>query len=233
MDVFGEALTDFYNGRLKEKLFLHTSYGETEEMPVEVFFREEADLTPLESVALRYCKGQVLDVGAGAGALTKILIDRGLHCTAVEISESACQIMKADGIKNVRCEDILNSTPEPQYDTVLLLMNGLGLAGKLDKLSHFLLHMKGFLKPDGQLICDSSDISYLYDESYPKPMNHYYGEIRYQYEYKGKKGSWFDWLYVDLETLQPIALALGFEVKLLFKDQSDQYLLQLTLAEKN
>jgi len=38
MDIYGQALQDFYNGQPEEKLWLNNHYGEPEEMPIAVFF---------------------------------------------------------------------------------------------------------------------------------------------------------------------------------------------------
>ncbi|MEP2025228.1 MAG: SAM-dependent methyltransferase, partial [Reichenbachiella sp.] len=81
--------------------------------------------------------------------------------------------------------------------------------------------------PGGQIILDSSDISYLYEEGLEKP-DHYFGEIQYQYEYKGKKGDWFDWLYVDQELLIKETQALGLKTEILMTDEFDQYLAKIT-----
>ncbi len=225
MDVFGKALTDFYRFGQSEKLWLHNNYGKPEDMPVEVFFRSEDDIPELEDYALALCQGKVLDIGAGAGAHSLILQSRGFDITALEISEAASEIMIGRGVKNVINTDIVSHT-NPAYDTLLLLMNGIGLCGDIGGLNVLLPHLKGLLKKDGQIILDSSDISYLY---YPGsfPDKNYYGEISYQYEYQGNKGDWFKWLYVDFERLSAIAASYDFSCELMFEDDMDQYLARL------
>ena len=51
-----------------------------------------------------------------------------------------------------------------KFDSILLLMNGLGLAGSLQKLPDFLLHLSKYLLSGGSIIADSSDINYLFEE---------------------------------------------------------------------
>lgn len=225
MDVFGKALLDFYQFGQTEKLWLHNNYGKPEEMPVEVFFRSEHELSELEEYALSICKGKILDIGAGVGAHSLILQSFGLDVTALEISATACEIMKNRGIKKVIHGDIFSD--QKDYDTLLLLMNGIGLCGDIKGLDKLLPHLKRFLKKDGQIILDSSDISYLY---YPGtfPTEKYYGEITFQYEYQSVKGDWFNWLYIDIERLKSIAKTHGFSCELLLEDDMDQYLARLT-----
>src|SRR5690606_16891191 len=100
-DVYGAALFDFYKTGKTAPLILHNNYGEDEEMPVDLFFREEEEFPELEFIALSLCDGVVLDVGAGAGSHCLYLQNRGFEVTALEISKTACEIMKDRGVKQV------------------------------------------------------------------------------------------------------------------------------------
>lgn len=226
-DVYGEALHDFHVlQEIKDTLLLHSSYGDIEEMPVEVFFREAEDFPELEHIALALCDGYVLDVGAGVGSHALYLQNKGFHVDALEISEAACSIMKQRGVHNTIRADFF-SLQEGNYDTLLFLMNGIGLAGTTGGLRELLRHSRKLLSDKGQLLFDSSDISYLYEEyRIPKP-EHYLGEIRFQYEYKGILGKPFHWLYIDQQELIKIAHEEGWVVQILFEDDNDQYLVRM------
>jgi len=224
-DVFGKVLKDHYQGRQKGKLWLHNSYGMPENMPVDIFYRTKSELTELESMALDLCKGKTLDIGAGVGSHALILQDLGLDVTAIEISESACDIMRRRGVKRVINADILQYEAE-QFDTILMLMNGIGLCGDIKGLHNFLDYLKRLLLPGGQVLFDSSDIAYLYKADDFIASN-YYGEISYQYEYQSIKGKWFKWLYVDFPMLQQIAEKIGWQCEMIFEDDMDQYLARM------
>lgn len=224
MDAFGQALRDFYEDKEVGKLWLHNTYGQPEDMPIDIFFRSEEDISELDEYALSLCKGKILDIGAGVGAHSLILQSYGLDVTALEISSAACDIMKKRGVRNIINADIFSK--QKQYDTLLLLMNGIGLCGDIKGLDDLLVHLRKSLKKDGQIILDSSDISYLYTPG-QVPGHPYYGEISYQYEYKSVKGEWFKWLYVDFDRLKSIAKKHGFFCERLFEDDMDQYLARL------
>ncbi|RYE33112.1 MAG: class I SAM-dependent methyltransferase [Sphingobacteriaceae bacterium] len=228
MDIYGRALLDFYTNQPEEKLWLNNNYGEPEEMPVEVFFRGEAEMPEAELLALSLCHGKILDIGAGVGSHALILQQRGFEVLALEISANAAAIMQKRGVKTVLQQDIFQYRTE-KFDTLLLLMNGIGLTQNLNGLNRFLQHAKTLLLPGGQLIFDSSDLTYLY-ENLPRPKNNYYGEISYQYQYKNQKGNWFNWLYIDPETLKKQADLQGWKCKIIYKDDMDLYLAQLTLS---
>jgi SAM-dependent methyltransferase len=225
-DILGEALWDYLHDRKRGKLWIHNKYGPKEEMPVGIYFRKVEDMPELELKALEQCKGKVLDIGAGAGSHALLLQQKG-EVTALEISSKAAELMRLRGVEKVINEDIFYFCRN-KFDTLLLLMNGVGLVGTLQKLKQFLQHSKNLLNPNGQLIFDSSDVAYLYNGNLPTGQD-YYGEILYQYEYKKQKTDWFKWLYIDKTTLQAIALNEGWATEILFEDEYDQYLAKLTL----
>ncbi len=224
MDIFGQALEDHYQGKPFHELWLHNSYGDPEEMPVAVFFREPSDLSELEQQALSLCKGSVLDIGAGVGAHSLPLQQKGIDVTAIDVCTSAVEIMKARGIEKAFVRNIFDEIHT--YDTLLLLMNGIGLTGTLPGFLNFLRVARKWLRPGGQLIFDSSDISYLY-EGTMFPQDHYFGEVSFCYEYKKRKGHWFDWLYIDPQSLKQYAETSGWNCRIIHEDGYDQYLAQL------
>jgi len=226
-DVFGNALLDYHQEQVTAPLILHNSYDEDEEMPVEVFFRDTEDISELEFIALSLCDGKVLDIGAGAGSHCLYLQDKGFDVTALEISTLACRVMKERGVKKSVNTDIFQYRQDT-FDTLLFLMNGIGLAGDLPGLKQLLKHCKKLLKKGGQLLFDSSNIAYLY-EATSFPTDHYYGEVTFQYEYKGEKGNTFGWLYIDQDTLIQVAKQDGWVVQILYEDENDQYLVRLSL----
>ncbi|WP_374164589.1 class I SAM-dependent methyltransferase [Arcticibacter sp. MXS-1] len=222
MDIFGQALSDYYYRHAPETLWLHNTYGEPEEMPVDVFFRSEEEMPELELLALEQCQGKVLDIGSGVGSHALLLQEEDLDVTALEICKDACGIMKHRGIKKIMNTDIFTLSGS-RFDTLLLLMNGIGLCGDVKRLTLLLQHFRRLLSPGAKILFDSSDISYLY-ENEERPEQKYLGEVSYQYEYKDVRGPWFNWLYIDANTMSKIAAREGYHFRLLYDDGQDQYL---------
>jgi SAM-dependent methyltransferase len=230
MDVFGEALKDQFIQPPAETLWVHNSYDEPEEMPVDIYFRGQDDMPELELKALDLCKGKVLDVGAGVGSHALILQKRGFDVTGMDISAAAVTIMKHRGLKHAIEGNILTykiPAGDQKYDTLLFMMNGIGLTGSIPGLKAFLTEVKTLINETGQLVFDSSDLSYLYLEI-PFPEKGYFGEVSFRYEYKSVKGNWFKWVYVDQKTLTDLAKEAGWLAEIIFEDDSDQYLARLT-----
>lgn len=225
MNPYGQALKEFLDNDDLPPLTLHNSYGEAEEMPIWYFFRAYDEMPELEKMALSMCEGHVLDVGAGTGCHAICLQQMGYEVTAIDTEREAVEIMKASKVLKAQHVDYFQ-LEEGGFDTLICLMNGVGFIGQLEALESFLGQADKLLKPDGQIILDSSDVSYLYDAD-DMPTDKYFGEVSFQYEYKGAKSDWFNWVYIDMDTLTEKADALGWYVYILQSDDSGQYLARL------
>jgi SAM-dependent methyltransferase len=226
-DALGAAWSDYWHGRSVAPLLIHTDYGSVEEMPIDYFFREVDLFPPIERYAMSLCRGRVLEVGAGVGKHALMLQGQGRLVTTLEISAVGVEIQRATGVVHAVQTDYRHYTGRG-FDTVLLLMNGIGVVGSLAGLRDFLKQAKGWMSPAGQILFDSSDIAYLYEDT-ARPTDRYYGEVWYQYEYRGRLGERFSWLYVDEDTLRTLAQEAGWETQVAFQDDQDQYLVRATL----
>jgi cyclopropane fatty-acyl-phospholipid synthase-like methyltransferase len=176
--------------------------------------------------------GKVLDVGSGAGSHSLYLQnERKLEVTALDISPKSIEICKARGVKNAICEDLLQFS-ENNFDTVLLLMNGTGIFQSLEHIDQYLQKLKSLVAENGQILIDSTDILYMYDQDEDGgvlvPATGYYGELDYYLHYKGESEEPMKWLYLDFDTLENAAIANGFKIQKI-EQLEDSYLAQLTL----
>jgi len=225
IDLPGIAIKNFHEKTSRAKLYVHDTFGPKVEMPISLYFRNEKQLPKLEKKALGLCKGKVLDIGAGTGSHALILQNKSLDVVGLEISPSACEVMNNRGLKKVVCEDIFKFK-DGKYDTLLLLMNGIGLCGDLEGFIKFLKKAETLLNENGILIFDSSDICYMYEDD-ELPTDQYYGEVTCRYEYQKEVTEWFNWLYLDFKTLEKIVSEEGWKSELIFQDENDQYLVKL------
>lgn len=234
-DVFGNALLDYLQGNYSEDITTHSSLGDTDHMPLPYIFRDFKTMPAIEQKALQLAEGKVLDVGCGAGSHSLWLQEQGKNVVALDISAGAITTCTKRGITAAVCMDILEYN-QATFDTIILLMNGIGLAGTLKDLPKYLSHLKTLLKPNGQLLLDSSDIIYMFDTDedggYWVPGDgDYYGEMEFVMEYKGLKSIPFPWLYVDFNTLQRTALYCGLTAELIVEGEHYDYLAKLTAVK--
>ena len=231
-DLFGKAILDFQTNNSPENIVTETNISEADEMEVSYLFRDFKSMPKLEQKALQLCKGKILDVGCGAGSHSLYLQDKGLDVTSIDISENAIKACKLRGLKNVKVQDVL-AVENDKFDTILLLMNGTGIFKTLKETSKKKKKLKSLLNPNGQILIDSSDIIYMYDEqedgSFLVPATNYYGELIFTIHYKNQTDEPFPWLYMDYNTLQNAAHANGLNCELIQEGKHFDYLAKLTV----
>lgn len=229
-DPIGLAIQTYSKFKKPFDILVHADLCEDDIIPIEVLFRTFEEMPDAEKLALSKVKGKILDVGAGAGVHSLELMDRGFSVRAIDISSGAVDYMKSQQIDAVQSSFL--TFKEGKYDTILMLMNGIGVAGKLSNLKHTLDHARKLLNKGGALYCDSSDIKYLYEEEdgsyWLDLVTEYYGNFRFQMSYKQAKSEWFDWLYVDYDSLHKIATEIGFTCRKIHDDEN-HFLAELIL----
>jgi SAM-dependent methyltransferase len=230
-DIFGKALLDYQDGNYTEDLVTSTNISDEDTLPLPYLFRPYADMPKLEQKALQLCYGNILDVGCGAGSHSLYLQTKDHPIKAIDISKGAIEVCKLRGIQNTKNIDILEISET--FDTILLLMNGTGIFETLDKVSTYLNHLKSLLNTKGQILIDSSDIKYMYqdeDGGFWQDANaNYYGELDYFLSYKGEKEVPLKWLYLDFNTLYTACKSVGLECELIVEGEHYDYLARITL----
>ena len=232
-DIIGQALLDFQNGNYTEDIRTETNISEEDILPLPYLFRNFSEMPPLEQKALELSKGTILDVGCGAGSHSSYLQKKGFEVTAIDTSKGAIEVCNLRGVEDARNIDLLQLKNE-KFDTILLLMNGTGIFQKLEYLDRYLQHLKSLLSPNGQILIDSSDLKYMYDEgeedgSIMVPSDRYYGELEFIMSYKNQTSPSFKWLYLDETIFKEACVSNGLSFKLICRGENFDYLAKLNL----
>lgn len=233
-DLFGQAIKAYWQNKHAEPLITETNITEADTRDVAYLFRSFEQMPEIEQTALKLCRGKILDAGCGAGCHSLYVQESlGLSLTAIDTSPLSVEVCRERGIKDVRLQDVRLMTDE-KFDTILLLMNGAGMCGKLKKLPTFLKHLKSLLTPDGQILVDSSDIIYMYQEEEDGGIwlpgdRSYYGEVTFTVSYKQQTDTPFDWLYVDFDNLHRAAVKAGLACEKVTEGPHYDYLARLYL----
>ena len=176
---------------------------------------------------------KILDVGAGSGCHSLVLQEAGKEVHAIDISPLSVEVMQQRGVRHATLLNLFDEHFHETYDTILMLMNGSGIIGKLENLPAFFKRMKQLLQPGGCIFMDSSDLRYLFEEedgSFVIDLaGDYYGEVDFQMQYRDILGESFDWLYIDFQTLSLYAAENGFQAELVKEGKHYDYLAKLTL----
>jgi SAM-dependent methyltransferase len=232
-DPMGAAIAEFHRRHSAGKLIVHSSQFDDDEIPVKTLFRDFRQMPVLEKEALRMAKGDILDVGGGSGCHSLALQEMGKNVCAIDISPLSVETMQERGVKDARLVNLFDESFTETFDTVLMLMNGSGIIGKIAYLGEFFLRMKKMLRPDGCILMDSSDLKYLFEDEDGSFLidiaGDYYGEVDFSMEYRGVKGDSFDWLYIDFQTLSLYAAEYGFKAEMIKEGQHYNYLVRLSM----
>ena len=232
-DPMGAAIADYQKRGKAAKLRVFSSFFDEDEIPVSQLFRSFEEMPPLEKTALQMATGKILDCGAGSGCHSLALQNMGKEVQAIDISPLSVETMQQRGVKQASQINLFDKHFIEKFDTILMLMNGSGIIGKLAYMPLFFNKMKQILTPGGCIYMDSSDLRYLFEEEDGSIdidlAGDYYGEVDFQMQYKQIKGESFDWLYIDFQTLKLYATQSGFSVELIEEGEHYDYLARLSL----
>ena len=231
-DLFGKALLNYHHAPGEQQLLTWTSLTEEDPVPLSYFFRTYKKMPAIEQKALQLSYGKVLDIGCGSGSHSLYLQnEKNLEVTALDSSAGAIQVAKARGVKNCIHRSIMDYTTEG-FDTLLLMMNGLGVAQDFYGVIPLLNHLKTLLQPKGQILLDSSDLIYLFDEEEQddwRLVDPYYGALDFGIKFQGETEE-FPWLYLDYTHLKQAAEMTGYNCEKLLDGPNYDYLACLKLA---
>lgn len=223
-DAVGHAFYDYYKQGKASTLWCNIKGVGDDIVPIEYFFRSYTDMPEIEKTALSLCSGRILDVGAGSGCHTLALQEQGKDVTAIDISPLCVKTMALRGVHKVFLMDFFSVTD--RYDTVLLLMNGLGIAKRIDLLPLLFKQLDAIMNPQGQLLCSSFDICDVNDADCNN--REFYQEVQYQMRYKNVIGEPFDWFSIGVGKLRQITEANGFSMTVVKQGEEYEYLARIT-----
>lgn len=222
-DAFGKAFLDFYSGRETELVFERND-GYSDPSDVLVYFREYGEFPDYEKRVLSYVKGKVLDIGCGAGRHSLWLQGRGLDVTSFDSSPRVMELCRLRGVGQPILGSVQNLPfKESTFDTIVLLGNGFGLAGRLEDTCLFLRRLHEVTKDDGLVLADSKNYLLTREEAHLRyhEMNRDNGRPAGEVTIRAKCGSevssWFHLLMVTPKEMENICEKTGWCVEEFFE----------------
>ena len=99
---------------------------------------------------------------------------------------------------------------------MLLFGNNLGLPGNLDRMADFLELLREHTNPDALLLGQTmnpratTEQAHLAYHRRNEAAGRYCGQVRIREEYDGRVSPWFEWVFLEGETLGPLLARHGW-----------------------
>jgi SAM-dependent methyltransferase len=157
--------------------------------------------------------GDVLDVGAGAGRVALHLQEDGHAVSALDISPMACEVCRRRGIRTViegTVFELSRLASGPQFDSVLMLGNNLGLLESRRHAPLILGALAKITRPGGKILGRGTD---PYPTENPFHLRYHArnqvlgrmpGQTRIRVRYGDMATPFFDYLLASLAELRDL-----------------------------
>jgi SAM-dependent methyltransferase len=234
-DAFGEMIRDAYavrtgvgprplaGGRVPRPVIevIERDDGLINGAPADHYLDEPDRWQPHDHRALRWCRGQVLDIGVGAGRIAVELQRHGVAVTGLDTSAGAIEIARRRGLRDtvVTTIDAYAAGATTRYDTFLLLGNNLGLLEGPQRAPEFLAALARLAAPGARLVAQGTD---PYNTTDPVHVAYHRlnrdrgrlgGQLRLRLRYRLQASEWFDYLNCSVDELESLVAGTGWRVK--------------------
>ncbi len=170
--------------------------------------------------AMKYVKGKVLDIGAGAGRHSLYLQEQGFDVLGIDISPLAIEVCKLRGLRNAQVLSITQITSQlGTFDTILMFGNNFGLFGNLKRAKWLLKRFRSITPGEGRIIAETRD---PYETEAPEHLEYHKfnrrrgrmaGQVRIRIRYRKYVTPWFDYLLVSKDEMKEILKDTGWEAR--------------------
>jgi SAM-dependent methyltransferase len=219
-DAYGHEIMDYFNGQESYEIverdddFIASSAGP------KFYFLEYKDWPKIEKEAIRYSKGNVLDIGAGAGRVALYLQKKGFRVTAIDNSPLSIKVCHKRGVKIALPLSIgyIDAFEPNSFDTIIMYGNNFGLFSSFQKAKKLLKKMSLITKPNAIIIAESNDPyqtnepAHLHYHKLNKSRGNMCGQARIRIRYKNFIGHWFTYLLVSKKEMKDILHGTGWKI---------------------
>lgn len=230
-DAYGQEVWAFLQGKKSVEIverddgFVDTSPG------AHNYFSEFKDWPKIQKQAIKFAKGKVLDVGAGAGRVSLYLQKKGNAVVAIDNSPLAIKVCKKRGVKQAKILPIekIGTFKPNNFDTVILFGNNFGLFGSYKKAKLLLQKFYKITRKNALIITENvdpyktEDPVHLAYHKFNKNRGRMPGQLRIRIRFRNYVGNWFDYLLVSKDEMKKILKGTDWKVKKFINSESYMY----------
>lgn len=199
------------------------------------YFSEYSEWKSQTQEAIQHAFGSAVDIGCGAGRHSLYLQENTtVTPRGIDTSPKAVKVTKERGVdltSTAGLKDVA-SLPEAPYETVIMLGNNLGLLGT-EPIEN-LCNLAEATTDDAVLIGQTRQATatdnpaHLQYHEFNKSRGRRPGCIRLRIRYKMFTSDWYNYLYVNFDSLQTILTQTPWEVEERYHDGGPMYTVVLT-----
>jgi SAM-dependent methyltransferase len=219
-DAYGAMITAFHeSGEAVEIIERDDGYIAASRFGPKIYFAPLRNWFKNERAAIRFARGRVLDVGAGAGRVSLHLQQRGQSVVAIDNSPGAVELMRRRGVRDARVIAIEDLGPDlGTFDSVVMFGNNIGLLGgrakgrRLLRRLHDLTSDRGRIVGSSTRVYDTEDPVHLAYHERNRNRGRMSGLIRLRIRFGTLASPWFDYLMLPPEELEELARPAGWGI---------------------
>lgn len=192
--------------------------------------------------AMKYVRGNVLDVGAGAGRVALYLQEQGHQVWAADNSPLALRVCRERGVKHIAPLPATQlSSRLGIFDTIVMMGCNFGLVSNQRRARWILRRFRAMTPSDGKILADTRDPlktdkpEHLAYHDFNRRRGRMPGQVRIRVRFKKYVTPWFDYLMVSKDELKGILRGTGWRVQTYIdsRDADDLYVAVLERGESD
>jgi len=232
-DAYGQEVWAFFEGKKSfEVVERDDGFIDISSVAPRVYFAEFKDWPKIQKQAIKYAKGKVLDIGAGAGRVSLYLQKKKFDVVAIDNSPLAIKVCRKRGVKHARVLSIekIGVFKPNMFDTVIMFGNNFGLFGNFKKAKILLKKLHKITSPDALIIAESNDPyktddpAHLSYHKFNRKRGRMPGQLRIRIRFRNYTGNWFDYLLVSKDEMEKILENTGWRVKKFIDSEKSSYI---------
>lgn len=224
-DAYGHGLLDFLQGDASTEVVERDDGLIEPDVGPSGYFAPYRSWPAMEKRAMRYVRGRVLDVGAGAGRVALRVQEQGFDVVATDNSPLAIKVCLLRGVKDARVVPFTQlSSKLGVFDTIVMFGNNFGLFGSFERARWMLRRLKKLTSEGARIVTETLD-PYLtempehlaYDRR-NRQRGRMAGQLKIRVRYLRYATPWFDYLFVSQPEMRKIVAGTGWHITRILED---------------
>jgi SAM-dependent methyltransferase len=228
-DAMGQELYAYFKGKSVPEIVERDDGFISTGMSGSLYFADFKDWLKPEKQAAKFVKGNVLDIGCGAGRVELYFQKKGFRVVGIDVSPLALEVSRSRGAKETRkmSVDQVGKFPKGSFDTIVMYGHNFGLFASYKKAKAILKKFYRITSDNALIVASGADPYKTKDplhleyHKFNKKRRRMAGQLRIRVRYRNYTGKWFDYLFASKSEIEDILKGTGWQVRQFYPDYPD------------